>query len=115
MMEDEEEDEEVAQILALAAADEREALRWYRVAAEAGHARAQYEVAYCLGFGVGSEADEEGARRFLALAARQSHFLTPREAYPLLDLVLPPAGPLPAGGEEPGGGGTVEETEEEEE
>jgi TPR repeat protein len=69
--------------------DDVQALKWYRVAADAGHAKAQYEAGYCFGFGVGCERDESEAARYLMLAKRQSQFLVPPEAYPLLGFVEP--------------------------
>ena len=40
-------------------------------AAEGGHAEAQYEVSYCLSFGVGVRCDQVQADRWMALAAEQ--------------------------------------------
>ena len=53
--------------------DKQEALRWYRMAAEQGHDRAQREMGFCYESGNGVEKDYEEALRWYHLAADQDN------------------------------------------
>jgi len=53
--------------------DAGEALRWFRMAAEGGHAEAQVELAFLHDTGVGMPQDAAAATRWYGLAAAQGH------------------------------------------
>jgi len=55
------------------AADEREAVSWYRKAAELGQADAQYNLGSCYDAGVGVETDKAEAKSWYQKAANQGH------------------------------------------
>ena len=48
-----------------------EAVKWYTLAAEAGHAAAQYNLAFCYRYGMGIAQDYEEAAKWFRLAAAQ--------------------------------------------
>ncbi len=53
--------------------DESEAAKWYRRAAEQGHAGAQYELGVCYYDGEGVEENEEEALKWFRKAAAQGN------------------------------------------
>ena len=55
------------------ARDAVEAVRWFRVAADRGHAGAQYNLGFAYGEGRGVARDDAEAVRWLRLAADQGH------------------------------------------
>jgi TPR repeat protein len=54
-------------------ADEREAVSWYRKAADLGQADAQYNLGSCYDAGVGVETDKVEAKSWYQKAANQGH------------------------------------------
>ena len=50
-----------------------EAARWYRKAAEQGHANAQYELGWCYFLGQGVKENREEAKKWWKKAADQGH------------------------------------------
>ncbi len=53
--------------------DEKEAVSWFRKAAEQGYKEAQYSLALCYANGTGVEEDEKEATQWFLMAARQGH------------------------------------------
>ena len=53
--------------------DAQEGVKWYKKAAEQGHAGAQYNLGPCFAKGVGVEIDLEEAARWFKKAADQGH------------------------------------------
>jgi hypothetical protein len=58
---------------AVVAKDEREAVKWYRLAAEHGHAWAQFDLGACYYNGRGVPKDERESVKWYRLAAEQGH------------------------------------------
>jgi TPR repeat protein len=56
------------------AKDEREAVKWYRLAADQGHVRAQFYLGVCYYSGAGVAKDEREAVKWYRLAAEQGDF-----------------------------------------
>ena len=54
-------------------ANEREAVSWYRKAADLGQAEAQYNLGSCYDAGVGVETDKLEAKSWYQKAANQGH------------------------------------------
>ena len=55
------------------AQDNAEALKWYRKAAEQGHASAQYNLGYMYEYGIGVAKDLHEARKWYQKAAAQGN------------------------------------------
>jgi TPR repeat protein len=53
--------------------DEHEAAKWYRLAADQGHAVAQYSLGVCYSNGTGVVKDEREAVKWYRLAADQGY------------------------------------------
>ena len=53
--------------------DDAEAVRWYRLAAEQGHASAQFNLGLMYARGLGVSEDDAEAVRWYRLAAEQGH------------------------------------------
>jgi TPR repeat protein len=53
--------------------DYAEALRWYHLAADQGHADAQHNIGICYARGTGVAQDDAEAARWFRLAADQGH------------------------------------------
>ena len=53
--------------------DDAEAVKWFRLAAEQGYAKAQVELGYRYRWGLGVPSDDAEAGRWLRLAAEQGH------------------------------------------
>ena len=51
--------------------DKAEAVKWYRKAAERGHAEAQRDLGICCIFGIGTDGNKEEALKWLVKAAEQ--------------------------------------------
>jgi TPR repeat protein len=62
--------------------DPAEAVRWYRTAADAGHAEGQYHLGRMLARGVGVEKDEAAAADWYRKAAAQQLTRWPCSAWP---------------------------------
>jgi hypothetical protein len=56
-----------------AAKDEREAVKWFRLAADQGHADGQFSLGVCHRDGTGVEKDDREAVKWFRLAADQGH------------------------------------------
>ncbi len=53
--------------------DLKEGVRWFRVAADQGHARAQCTLGFCYKTGKGVAPDQQESQRWYRLAAAQGH------------------------------------------
>ena len=53
--------------------DDKEAVKWYRLAAEQGHAQAQYNLGLMYANGEGVPEDDKEAVKWYRLAAEQGH------------------------------------------
>ena len=53
--------------------EDEDAVDWFERAAECGHDGGQYMMGYCYLNGTGVDADEDEARRWIHLAARQGN------------------------------------------
>ncbi len=59
--------------------DEREAVRWFRRAAEAGHAGGMRNLGLCLEFGSGTAIDKRAALAWYRKAATAGHAKAPAD------------------------------------
>jgi len=53
--------------------DAQEAIRWYRMSAEQGHAPAQYSLGFCSEYGIGVAEDAQEAVHWYRMAAQHGH------------------------------------------
>ncbi len=53
--------------------NKQEAFKWFKLAAEQGHAQAQYNTAYAYDYGEGITKDKQEAHKWYNKAAQQGH------------------------------------------